>query len=249
MLMDTYRAAWRNAALVVGGVGILIALVRPETGVNAAVSASVGLTAGVFTFLVQEAREDPRHRRQALTAGAGVSAATFGIAGLAALDGQLTLLFVTMFILASPPALRSGRAAHRRLVARSSRTCSDALTSHVTTEATDETSRSMLEARPATTLTDTELCSAWTTSSAEFDRARRYHDTAQQVRLANTRQGYLDELERRDPTAFQRWLAAGVDRNIDPSEFFRRPAQPAPTHEGEPPRDPESRSSGPGSPT
>ena len=118
--MTTFGAAWRNAALIVGGVGVMVALLGEDVVVNLTVAGCVGFTAGVFAYLVQEARADPRHELQALVVAAGVTGAGFGVIGLAALDGGLAVLLVSLFMGVSPPAVAGYRAALRRLTHRTS---------------------------------------------------------------------------------------------------------------------------------
>ena len=74
--------------------------------------------------------------------------------------------------------------------------------------------------RPASSLTDTELCAAWPVSADQLDRARERRDTVEQTRLAALREGYLDELERRDPAGFRRWMESGARAASDPGKFI-----------------------------
>jgi hypothetical protein len=63
------------------------------------------------------------------------------------------------------------------------------------------------------------LGSEWSRTTAAL--ATRLEPAARQV-VVRRRQEVLDELERRDPDGFARWLAAGAAMNSDPATFVRR---------------------------
>lgn len=234
--MTTYGAAWRNAALIVGGVGVMVALLGDDVLVRLTVAGSVGFTAGVFAYLVQEARADPRHELQALVVAALVTGGGFGVTGLAALDGDLAVLLVALFAVASPPAVAGCGSALRRLTRRPRRTARTVPSPETPATPTAGAVERVTEDRLASTLTDPELCAAWPASSDALDRAREHQDTVQQARLVALRQSYLDELERRDPEGFRCWLATSADPTSDPSTFLAGALDPSRGHEDEPPR-------------
>ena len=62
-----------------------------------------------------------------------------------------------------------------------------------------------------------ELILAWRLSFTMLRRARTAADVAQ---IAGRRRDYLDELERRDPSAVRRWLKAGARAASDPTRYF-----------------------------
>ncbi|MGH3507985.1 MAG: hypothetical protein ACRDO2_12360 [Nocardioidaceae bacterium] len=66
-------------------------------------------------------------------------------------------------------------------------------------------------------LTTVELINAWRSSYAGLQRARTVGETA---RIAARRQQYIDELERRDPGGFERWLVSGDSPASDASSFL-----------------------------
>jgi hypothetical protein len=71
--------------------------------------------------------------------------------------------------------------------------------------------------QPLKAMGTNELCRRWLDSDgalthAGSDRAR--------LRIINSRQQCLDELERRDPEAFQAWLDSPPGTGIDPRRFF-----------------------------
>ena len=62
-----------------------------------------------------------------------------------------------------------------------------------------------------------ELILAWRLSFTMLRRARTAADVAQ---IAGRRRDYLDELERRNPSAVRRWLRAGARAASDPTRYF-----------------------------
>jgi hypothetical protein len=69
-------------------------------------------------------------------------------------------------------------------------------------------------------LTVAELGRAWVRSSAALSATR---DPVARARLVSRRQQALDELERRDPDGFARWLAAGATIDSDPARWVTPP--------------------------
>jgi hypothetical protein len=62
-----------------------------------------------------------------------------------------------------------------------------------------------------------ELILAWRLSFTMLRKARTPADIAQ---IASRRRDYLDELERRNPSAVRRWLKAGARAASDPTRYF-----------------------------
>lgn len=73
------------------------------------------------------------------------------------------------------------------------------------------------------TVTDAELCSAWRISFLTLQRHQSSSDIEAQDRLIELRQHYLDELERRNPAGFRRWLYTGARPASDPSRYLATP--------------------------
>ncbi|WIY00493.1 hypothetical protein QRX60_41620 [Amycolatopsis mongoliensis] len=63
-----------------------------------------------------------------------------------------------------------------------------------------------------------ELCWAWRRSYSQLQVVR---DSGTREQLVLVRRACLDELERRDPAGFRRWLASGARAGSDPSRFIR----------------------------
>lgn len=77
-------------------------------------------------------------------------------------------------------------------------------------------------------LTDAELCVAWRTSYITLDRLIGTAQIFHQATWVDRRQQYLDELERRHPAGFRRWLQSGARPASDPSRYLHAPpAQPS----------------------
>jgi hypothetical protein len=70
---------------------------------------------------------------------------------------------------------------------------------------------------PAVDLSVGELCVAWRRSYSELQRAT---DESTRQEIARKRRDCLDELERRDPAGFARWLASGARAGSDPQRYM-----------------------------
>jgi hypothetical protein len=69
-------------------------------------------------------------------------------------------------------------------------------------------------------LSDQELCHAWRRSFLILQDLMHCRDLPGQSHVVGVRQGYLDEMERRNPGGFSRWLAAGARPASDPSRYL-----------------------------
>lgn len=76
-------------------------------------------------------------------------------------------------------------------------------------------------------LSNDELCHAWRASHRALLMS---HDAEVQSRIAAARGRYLDELQRRDPDGFERWLASGEAGSSDPGRYLTDPAVGGPEH-------------------
>ncbi len=65
-------------------------------------------------------------------------------------------------------------------------------------------------------ISTSQLCLAWQVSYTQLERSSRISDFEEIVRL---RHHYLDELQRRDPSAFERWFPT-ASAAVDPTPFF-----------------------------
>lgn len=78
-----------------------------------------------------------------------------------------------------------------------------------------------------------QLCQAWRQSRVALRDNRL--DPAQRVQVAEARRRYLDELERRDPIGFSRWLESGARAGGDPLKFITSQARPMDPRNDDPP--------------
>jgi len=74
------------------------------------------------------------------------------------------------------------------------------------------------------------LCWRWRTS---FNALLHTTSVAERLRLIETRSALLDELARRDPEGFGRWISSGARAASDPARFL------TPHREDHPPRPPD----------
>lgn len=235
--MQAYRAIWLNTVAILGGIGVLVALLGHRVDVHLVVAVTIGASVGTLTYVARQVRQDPRRRRQALLATAGATATLPAVIGLVTLGGPVALLVVCLFAVASPPVLRALRLAPRR--PPSSPPTSGAPTSR------DQSAgdRASAPAEPADAdadadevlqgvraMSDAELSRAWPASSDGLVQAREAGDTVELGRLVVLRQAYLDELERRNPSDFPLWLAGSAHPASDPGELLHRTG---PGHPGE----------------
>jgi len=73
------------------------------------------------------------------------------------------------------------------------------------------------DAPPMPTLPTPDLCWEWRRSYLTVTRASKPDEL---VRIIALRAAYLDELERRDPTGFRRWLDSGARAASDPGRYL-----------------------------
>ncbi|MDT7796755.1 MAG: hypothetical protein QOI78_188 [Actinomycetota bacterium] len=71
--------------------------------------------------------------------------------------------------------------------------------------------------RPVAELSTDELCTAWRRSYFQLLVAR---DAPARRSTVQRRQDYLDEIERRDPRGFVRWLHSGARAGGDPAPYL-----------------------------
>lgn len=161
-VMAVYRAVWMNVSIIVGGLGVTIAL----SGDGALINAVVGMSVGVFTFLIQEARSQTGYRRQAVTAAAAATAGCAAVTGMFMLVGQGALVVAFLFAVTSPAAARGYIVLARRLTAwRRPSPQLHPLTTVLGETAPEGLCRRLTNEIRARELTDAELCQAWRTSS------------------------------------------------------------------------------------
>ena len=170
-------------------------------------------------------RDDPGHdRRSVLESAVQASCWTVGVllvlAGIAALAGALTAF------LAGAGGLAVWLIAH---LARSGRrTTPGGQVLRMPVRATDEAAVAPQDASsPLSALTTAALGQEWLLTTTALGGGLT---PADRQALVRRREETLDELERRDPVGFARWLADGSVAGSDPAAYVRgRPVQEDPT--------------------
>ncbi|WP_132333364.1 hypothetical protein [Kribbella orskensis] len=78
-------------------------------------------------------------------------------------------------------------------------------------------------------LTTAELCRLWQDS---YEALRDATTATARLRIVQTRQLYLDELERREPVGLKTWLGDNASAAGDPSRFLARDGEDVPPADG-----------------
>ena len=196
---------------VVGG----LALRGPEL---VAVGAAGVLAGCMAAGIVRESPPGSRPRSTLETA-ASVGATTVGVllllAGTVALAGAAVAALAVVAGLVTVLLVRGARG--RRTAARPTAERAGGGTHPVPQRPVParDTERDGL-LRPVTSLTTAELGQEWTRTTAVLAGPL---DSAARQAIVGRREEALDELERRDPAGFARWLAAGPTLASDPAGF------------------------------
>lgn len=68
-----------------------------------------------------------------------------------------------------------------------------------------------------------DLCRRWCASHVELRRLQHTRQVAPLAALISARASYLDELQRRDPVGFDRWLTSVGGSDSDPGDYIAPP--------------------------
>jgi hypothetical protein len=185
-----YRRVWLAAATVVIAVGVWSAVVGWSL-VGALVTFAVTAVLGAGVIASVSRQPTWRQTRSAAAAVGTTAVAARGLSEL--LGGQEATLVLLALLAAAPRVIRGLR---RR--------------------STGPTP-SLAHASALPSMSDLELCEAWSTSYIALQDAPT---AAERVRVVALRQAYLDELEHRNPQGLQRWLSAGALATGNPSRFL-----------------------------
>ena len=169
-------------------------------------------------------REAPAHSRgSAVEAAVWASAWTAGVilvvAGVSTVAGGVVATLVVVAAVLAVVALRwarGNRATSATTSDRGRHASCDVLRLPVGPQSPSPAGDSRL--LPVETLTTRALGDEWIRTTAAL-AGRLTPDT--RTALVRRREEALDELERRDPDGFNRWLAAGPVRGSDPADFVR----------------------------
>lgn len=242
--MERYSRCWLMVTLTIGAVGMLgVLLATPIWGIIAIIIFAGGIS---WFSWVRWLGSRPRPARPSHRAGAvaGVIGALTALAlmGLNLFLGPASVLIGLCLTAASPPVLRQLTTSARRALPWINReqpatevkpAGPETFTPGPTTADQDVWGSSAIPPAylppaylpPASslgTLSDAELCSAWRTSFITLQRHHTDADLERRAQLIHLRQHYLDELERRNPAGFHRWLYTGARPASDPSRYIAR---------------------------
>lgn len=206
------------AAGVLGAVGVL-ALPATAFAAYIAVGTVVGAACVLYRRERRRTRSAPARSLVAVGAAgaAGAVAACTVVAGLVVVAGPVSAVAVGLLVAVTagwlwwrrrpgPPA-RDEVQAHRRALLPPA----DAVSA-----APPRAAQALPTIRPGSASTQ-ELCAAWCSS---YWVLRELPPGPGRVQLVCIRECLLDELERRDPAGFHRWLDTGARAGSDPSRFL-----------------------------
>ena len=232
--MAAYRVAWWSAVHLLGGLCSFVALLNDRVWATAGAAVLVALSSAVASYVYSEVPSAGACCRQAARAGGFGFLACFAAAGLVILVGLgVGLLVLVMFVVVSPPVQRCRITMARRLTAQ--RLTARQVLLRPSPPSTPQADRvGPRRIVPVRSLSDVELCLAWCLSSIALEQ--HSPTAAGRAMLVAARQGYLDELERRDPEGFQRWLDAGAGPSSDPSQYLRTVGDRPAADDGYPPK-------------
>lgn len=220
---------WRAVAGTLGGLGLLGAVLCMHPSALLAVSVVSGLVAAGACCTGPGERLMRAHGTRVWLGLVGTIAAALvaGAGVLASAGGSALLLWVSAL---AGSWLLLGRPVPRRAMAQGSvavtsgpssaappdRTASGPSHDALVGAQQEPTSSGDVHANP-TALRDDELCRRWRRSLLHV-----HHTTDPVVldRVARTRQGYLDELQRRHRRQFALWLDSGARAASDPARYL-----------------------------
>ncbi len=218
--MGVYRVLWLGAVGALAATGLAIA----ATSMSSAALISLSLCSVIVGPMLGAGLHAQAHPSRSTPFGyvLGFTISTIlgaiAVSGLIAAVGALALLGAALLGVISPPVLR-------RLVPRK-----PAPARSVPTPTSPAASNQPAPAPRYTSLSDAELCWRWRTS---FNALLHTTSVAERLRLIETRSALLDELARRDPEGFGRWISSGARAASDPARFL------TPHREDHPPRPPD----------
>lgn len=218
--MGVYRVLWLGAVGALAATGLAIA----ATSMSSAALISLSLCSVIVGPMLGAGLHAQAHPNRSTPFGyvLGFTISTIlgaiAVSGLIAAVGALALLGAALLGVISPPVLR-------RLVPRK-----PAPARSVPTPTSPAAPNQPAPAPRYTSLSDAELCWRWRTS---FNALLHTTSVAGRLRLIETRSALLDELARRDPEGFGRWISSGARAASDPARFL------TPHREDHPPRPPD----------
>jgi hypothetical protein len=206
----------------VGILGTILGAVFLVAGLFTAASllplmAVIGAVAGVCTYTALEngdGRFATRWRRSPRRLAAMTTIGT--IAGIYVAIGVIVLLGAALGALLLAAAVAVAVVAHRVLRGRRTAAASEAPPDPALPTDSRQRRPALLP-DDAATATTSQLCRAWRVSYLILENTR---DPVRLAEVAAIRRAYLDELDRRDPGGFRRWLEDGARAAGDPARYI-----------------------------
>lgn len=175
----------------------------------------VGVAGGVSAALAAGVTRESFGRTRAAALGAAWQAAAWTVAGILAVAGVNAVAGAVVATILTLTAVVVGAGLAVHLVRQRKRGPVDGGAPVRAARAT----AGVAPLPPVSALTTAALGQEWLRSTAAL--ARRLPPSARAA-IVRRRQEALDELERRDPLGFARWIAAGPVPGSDPAVFVRR---------------------------
>lgn len=203
--ISIYRAVWSVAAVVLGSAGAYVSAMQQSSwllgfGFAIILLSAVGIGVRYPSWSWTRVPVEITRTIVAVTAG-------WSIIGLVAILGGIGGLAGLMVVLTAPEVLAVIAQTARRTLAR------------VTAGAAPK----VVELPDLGQLPLVDLCGRWCASHAELRRLQHTRQVALLAALIAARASYLDELERRDPVGFDRWLTSAAGSDGDPRDYIAAP--------------------------
>jgi hypothetical protein len=229
--MRAYRTLWIGICSVVA-VGAVLGVVTFSFAGVIGLGVCSGLIGGaVYSAVHSRAADQEPAPGRATRVGLATAALSVGGAGLIALLGSSGLLLFVLLLVASPRCISGLRRRMAAVDVPGGRTPAGDPASP------DQPPRKRWRLPPAepsvrpqptappmpdcASLDNDELCRTWRHSFVVLDKA----EPGERLPIVQLRQACLDELQRRDPSGFARWIGAGARAASDPGRYlFRRDA-------------------------
>lgn len=224
--MNIYRMIWWITAVILAASGGIAAAVTVQTDVLVSAVIAAVLIGGGSPWLRPITRRTTPPPRTLLTIalrdGATWAAGVVTVIGLITLAGAPALPLILLMAITSAPACRylRDRVEFTQSPPRSPR-------------------RPLIHPRPVDVplhplpdcnqLSNEALCRCWRMSFPALQSDPSTSPSATDaLNLARTREAFLDEIERRDPRGFARWLDSGARAGSDPAKFLTARDHPPP---------------------
>lgn len=224
--MSIYRMIWWITAVILAASGGIAAAITVQTDILvSAVIAAVLIGGGSPWLRPITRRTTPPPRTLlpiALRDGATWAAGVVTVIGLITLAGAPALPLILLMAITSAPVHRyiGGRVEFTQALLCSPKS------PRIRTSTVDVP---LLPLPDCSQLSDEALCRCWRMSLPALQNGPSTSpSTTDALHLARTREAYLDEIERRDPRGFARWLDSGARAGSDPAKFLTTRDHPPP---------------------